>query len=140
VRGRLALAAAMVAAAVLAGACGGPTPVVGNGSVSACYRAIPVGRTALHDPKARLIGVHHVPLDYVRSRLPAYARTELARENDTGVCVMAFQGSFAPGQVTLAPSGQHGPYAVVVVSSRKLRLVAAVVLGHLPHAFGGRTL
>lgn len=136
----LVAAAVVAATAGLGTACTGPTPVVSNGSVSSCYRAIPVGRQAIHDRAARLIGVHHVPVDYVRSRLPAAARAELGAEDDTGVCVMAFQGAFTAGQVALAPAAQHGRYAVVLVSSRKLHLVAAFVLDHLPRAFGGRTL
>ncbi len=129
----------LVASIGLAG-CGAATPGVSNGSVSACYRAIPVGRNALHDPSAKLIGVHRIPVDAVRSHLPAPARAELAAENDTAVCTMAFRGTFAPGQVELAPGGQQGDYALVLVSSRRLHLVATIVLKQLPHAFGGRTL
>jgi hypothetical protein len=132
--------AAAIAASFLAAACNGPTPVVSNGSVSACYRAIPVGRTAIHDPKARLIGVHRIPADQVRSRLPPAARAELAAENDTAVCAMAFKGTFNAGQVNLAAPEQHGDYALILVSSRKLDLIGAVVLDHLPKAFGGRTI
>jgi hypothetical protein len=130
---------ALVAAAGLAGACNGPTPVVSNGSVSACYRAIPVGRNAIHDRSAHLIGVHRIPVDQVRSHLPASGRAELAAENDTAVCAMAFHGQFTPGQVDSAPPAEQGSYALILVSSRELHLVAAVVLQHLPRAFGGRT-
>lgn len=125
---------------LLASACSGTTPVVSNGSVSACYRAIPVGRTAVRDSKARLIGVHRIPADVVRSQLPAAARAELAAENDTSVCAMSFKGSFGAGQVNMASPQQHGDYALVLVSSRKLHLIGAVVLDHLPKAFGGRTI
>jgi hypothetical protein len=131
---------ALLAVAALAGACNGAAPGVSNGSVSACYRAIPVGRAALHEGKAHLIGVHRVPIDTVRDRLPAQARAELAAEDDTAVCAMAFRGTFAPGQVELAPPGDQGSYAIVLVSSRKLHLVAAVVLDHLPSSFGARTI
>ena len=137
---RALTAAVVLAAAVGLAGCGAATPGVSNGSVSACYRAIPVGRDALHYPSARLIGVHRVPVDTVRSHLPASVRTELAAENDTSVCAMAFRGTFGPGQVDLAPAREQGDYALVLVSSRRLHLVAAVVLQSLPHAFGGRTL
>ena len=116
------------------------TPGISNGSVSVCYRAIPDARTAIHDDKAKLIGVHRVPVDAVRSHLPAAAQFELAADDDTSVCAMAFKGAFKAGQVDLAPQGQSGDYALVLVSSKKLQLVASVVLVHLPHAFGGRTL
>ena len=132
-------ALAVAAAAGVISACGGPTPGVSNGSVSACYRAIPAGRAALHEKSAHLIGVHRVPIDQVRSHLPESARAQLAAENDTAVCTMAFRGTFQPGQVDQAPPAAQGSYALVLVSSRKLHLVAAVVLTDLPRAFGGRT-
>ena len=137
---RALMAVVALTAAIGMAGCGTPAPGVSNGSVSACYRAIPVGRSALHNSSAKLIGVHRVPVDVVRSHLPAPARAELASENDTAVCAMAFRGVFDPGQVDLAPVTQRGEYALVLVSSRKLHLVASFVLGQLPRAFGGRTL
>ena len=115
-------------------------PGVSNGSVSACYRAIPVGRSAIHDPAATLIGVHRVPVDTVRSRLPAAAQSQLAADDDTAVCAMSYRGAFQAGQVDLAAPGQEGEYALVLVSSKRLHLVASVVLPELPRAFGGRTV
>jgi hypothetical protein len=126
-------------AAALAG-CGAPHPGVSNGSVSACYRAIPAARDALHDSGAVLIGVHRVAVDKVRDRLPAAARAEMAAEDDTEVCALAFKGKFAADQVALAPSTEQGSYAVVLVSSRHLKLVASVVVDHLPRSLGKRTL
>jgi hypothetical protein len=105
-----------------------------------CFRAIPVGRGALHDKSAKLIGVHRVPVDSVRSRLPAVAQDQLAAEDDTTVCEMSFRGTFHPGQVNMAVPDQAGAYAVVLVSSKRLHLVASVVLKELPHSLGGRTL
>ena len=137
---RAHLAALAVAAGTVLAACGPATPGVSNGSVSVCYRAIPVGSGAIHDRHARLIGVHRIPVDAVRSHLPSWARAQLAAENDTAVCAMAFQGRFAPGQVDMAETSTGGDYALVLVSSRKLQLVGAVVLKSLPRAFGGRTL
>lgn len=138
--GRRALAGIAVAVTAAAlGGCGAPTPGVSNGSVSACYRAVPVGNRAIHEPGARLIGVHRIPVDAVRSHLPQQARAQLAAENDTAVCAMAFHGRFHPGQVDLAEPTASGDYALVLVSSRHLDLVGAVVLDHLPRALGGRT-
>lgn len=116
------------------------TPGVSNGSVSVCYRAIPVGRAAIHDDKAKLIGVHRIPVDQVRSRLPQAAQSQLAAEDDTAVCAMTFRDSFGPGEVQLASPGSQGTYAIVLVSSLRLHLVASVVLDQLPRAFGGRTI
>lgn len=135
----MALGALMTLAGLLPGGCA-TRPGVSNGSVSACYRAIPVGRAALHDPAARLIGVHRVPVEQVRSHLPAAEQDTLAAEDETAVCAMAFHGHFGADQVETAPSGEQGSYALVLVSSRRLHLVGAVVLDHLPKAFGGRTV
>ena len=137
-RGRATVALA-AAAALLAG-CGAPHPGVSNGSVSACYRAIPAAKDALHDSHAALIGVHRVAVDRVRDRLPVSARNEMAAEDDTEVCALAFKGKFAAGPVDLAPPTAHGSYAVVLVSRRHLTLVARVVLVNLPRSLGKRTL
>ncbi len=134
------VAAALVAGLILLGACGTPRPSLSNGSVSACYRAIPTARAAIHDSHATLIGVHRVPADRVRGQLSPAAQTTLAADNDTTVCTVAFKGTFAPGQVDLAPPAQQGRYALVLVSSRHLHLVASVVLDELPHSLGKRTI
>jgi len=68
------------------------------------------------------------------------ARAQLAAEEDTAVCAMAFKGTFATGQVEMAPANESGSYALVLVSSRKLQLVAALILEQLPGSLGGRTL
>lgn len=115
-------------------------PGVSNGSVSACYRAIPVGRRALHEKSAKLIGVHRIPVDQVRSHLPPGEQDQLAAENDTAVCEMSFRGDFKSGQVDMAAAGASGRYALVLVSSKKLHLVGSVVLQKLPQALGGRTV
>jgi hypothetical protein len=116
------------------------TSAVSNQSVSVCYRAIPAGRAALHDPQATLVGVHRVPADRVRPHLPPEAQGELGSGNHVAVCAMTFKGTFAPGQVTGAPADEHGDYALVLVSAKRLQLLAAAVLDHPPRGFGGRTL
>ena len=134
--------AAILATGLLVGAttgCGGaPTPGLSNGSVSACYRAIPTARNAIHDPRATVIGVHRVAADRVSSHLPAPAQSRLSLENDTTVCAVAFHGKFAAGQVDLAPPSEAGSYAVVLVSSKKLKLIDSAVLNHLPRFLGRR--
>lgn len=139
------LAAAVVAGLLLgptAAACSStPTPGLSNGSVSACYRAIPTARKAIHDTHATLIGVHRIPADKVRSHLPPaeqHQLDELAGDNDTTVCSVAFHGRFTPGQVELAPPGESGSYAIVLVSSKRLKLIDTAVLNHLPRSLGRR--
>ena len=95
-------------AAALAG-CGTPRPGLSNGSVSACYRAIPAARAVVHEKSATMIGVHRVTADKVRGQLSSNAQMTLAAENDTTVCTVAFKGTFAPGQVDMAPPAAAGP-------------------------------
>jgi hypothetical protein len=134
-----AVATAAVFALVL-GSCSTAHPGLSNGSVSACYRAIPAARAALRNDHANLVGVHRVPADSVRSDLPPNAQAMLAADEDTTVCALSFRGMFMPGQVTMAPADQAGRYAVVLVTSRRLRLLASVVLDQLPASLGKRTL
>ena len=103
------IAALCLAAGALSG-CSSPPPGVSNGSVSVCYRAIPIAKAAVHDNHATLIGVHRIPADTVKHRLPPSAQVELANEDDTVVCAVALKGSFAAGQVTLAPLSEQGSY------------------------------
>jgi hypothetical protein len=135
---RAALAAAILAT-LLAG-CRAPHPGVSNGSVSACYRAIPTARAAAGDKHATLIGVHRIPVDRVLGNLPASAQTVVSSDDDSTVCVVSLKGDFGPGQVQLAPSDEQGRYAVILLTSRHLKLVASAVVSDLPKAFGGRVL
>jgi len=142
VRRQARLAAAVIAGILVAttlGSCGAaPSPGLSNGSVSACYRAIPTARKAIHNSEATLIGVHRIPVDSVESRLPPEAKSQLAGDNDTTVCAIAFHGKFTVGQVDLAPPDRSGSYAVVLVSSKRLKLIDSAVLNHLPRSLGGR--
>ena len=135
----MAMAMAGILVASTVAACGAaPSPGLSNGSVSACYRAIPTARKAIHDPQATLIGVHRIPIDQVESRLPPEAKSQLQGDNDTTVCSIAFHGKFPPGQVDLAPPDKSGTYAVVLVSSKKLKVIDSAVLNHLPRSLGRR--
>jgi hypothetical protein len=126
-------------AALMTG-CGAPRPGVSNGSVSACYRAIPTAKAAVNDRHATMIGVHRVSADKLRSHLPLPAQADLASEDDSQLCAVVFKGNFGSGQVDLAPSNEQGPYAVVLVSSHDSRLVGSAVLAHLPPSLGKRTV
>src|SRR5262249_47715102 len=126
--------------AILLGACGTAHPGISNGSVSACYRAIPTARAAVRKPHVSVVGVHRVPADLVRGELPPAAQTVLVGDNDTTVCAVSFKGPFTPGQVALAPSNERGRYAVVLVTSRHLHLLASVLLDRLPRSLGRRTV
>lgn len=129
-----------LALAVGLAGCGTPRPGLSNGSVSACYRAIPAARAVVHDSHATLMGVHRVAADKVKGQLSPTAQTTLSSDDDTSVCTVAFKGTFAPGQVALAPPDEAGRYALVLVTSRHLHVLAVAVLNQLPHSLGKRTL
>jgi hypothetical protein len=120
--------------------CGAPRPGISNGSVTACYRAIPKARAAIHDSKATVISVHRVPADRVKPHLPPAAQAQLDGDNDTSVCAVAFKGSFLPGQVELAPTDEQGKYALVLIGTHHLQLLTSAVLNKLPSDLGKRTL
>jgi hypothetical protein len=132
--------ATVAVCALVVGSCGTARPGISNGSVSACYRAIPTARAALRNGHANLVGVHRVPADSVRGHLPPNAQSVLAADEDTTVCALSFRGMFMPGQVDMAPTNQKGRYAVVLVTSRRLHLLASVVLDQLPPSLGKRTI
>jgi hypothetical protein len=138
-RHKAVLAAGLILLGLLTG-CGTPRPGLSNGSVSACYRAIPAARAIVHDNHAVLISVHRIPADRVRGQLSSEAQMALSNENDTSVCAVAFKGTFAAGQVALAPSQEAGGYALVLVTSRHLHVLASAVLDQLPHSLGKRTI
>ena len=119
--------------AVLGAGCSvAPAPIT-NGAVSACFRALPTARGAIHDPKARFQGVQRIPADYVKRRLHISVLP-----TDTEVCAFAFRGSFSAGQVDAAPITESGPYAVVLVTSRRLHLLRSFVGARLPARFSHR--
>ncbi len=127
---------ATVVISLAAAACGARPPLaLGTGAVSDCYRAIPVAATALHDDHSSFLGVKRVAADVIEHRFPG---TASRIENDTQVCALAFRGSFTSGQVDGAPGSEHGSYAVVLISSRHLKLLRSFVGARLPERFTHR--
>lgn len=137
---RLVLALLVLAGPSILASCGATRPGISNGSVTVCYRAIPTARDALHSDGATLVGVHRMSADLVRSRLVSPVPGDLVSEDDRSVCVLTFQDDFAAGQVEGAPAGQSGRYAIVVVSSRQLAVLATFVVDQLPNGLGRRSI
>ena len=129
-----------MASALVLGSCGTARPGISNGSVSACYRAIPAARAALRSSHASLVGVHRVPADSVRGKL-RHALKRNSLRTMTPPCAPCPSGARScRARSSLAPPDEKGRYAVVLVTSRHLGLVASVVLDQLPPALGKRTL
>lgn len=132
-RSRLALAAVLVVVTVTAGSCSlfpqSSTPKY----VGPCFRALPRATAALHDRQARLVGVHRVPLHRLTKRLP---KDVVVPENSKlDVCAFAFHGPFSANQVDNNQTGTAGRYAIVLVTSKSLELVASFEVDRLPEHF-----
>ena len=53
----------------------------------------------------------------------------------TSLCVFAFSGKFTSSEVTSAPPGLSGSYALVALAGSRPKVVAAFVVNHLPTRF-----
>ena len=130
---RAAAAVVAIALGVPLGACSAGQTTIGSASVAGCAQALPTAVDAVHQARARLLGVHRVPAD----RLPARIRQGLPPGDDRTVCAVAFRGTFAAGQVTGARPGASGIIAVVLVDARHLQVLGAYVGDRLPHGLAG---
>ncbi len=130
---RPGVVAALVATAVVAAlvGCAGARNSLGTGA-SACFRALPAARDAIHDT-GRLVGVRRVPAEMLRAALPANATSSTLPDQE--LCVFAFNGAYAPGSVTGAQNTKSGRYAIVALGSKHPSVVAAWVLDDLPTRF-----
>jgi hypothetical protein len=128
-----------VAVTVGLGACDAGRGVLGT-SAGPCFIALPVARHAVRD-RGLLAGVRLVDLAKFNARneramhelldlLPGPPQRE--------VCLVAYIGSFTPGQVE-RPVGPHprgvGRYAIAVVTTPKPRLLGTFVVRREPLNF-----
>jgi hypothetical protein len=130
-RARTALLGGVLTIGLAASGCAGGRNSLGTGA-SACFRALPAARDAVHD-KGRLVGVRRVTAETLRSHLPADAA--MATLPDQELCVFAFDGSYDPGSVTGASNTKNGHFAIVAVGSRQPSVVAVTVVDELPTRF-----
>ena len=130
VRVRLVLGATALLLA-LAG-CGGARNTLGT-SASVCFKALPGAIDATHK-QGRLVGVRRIKASVLQSRLPEDHQLASVPPGDE-LCVFAFKGDYHPGEVTGAPPAASGPYAVIALTIRRPKEVAAFVLQRLPTRF-----
>jgi hypothetical protein len=123
----LSLGLSLVLSLGLAG-CTASRNVLGTAD-SACFQAIPVAAQAVHH-RGKLVGVHRVATDRLHRLL-----STVPHHPHKAVCVVAYRGSFTSDQVQMAPPGQSGRYAVIVVSSPGNHVVQSYVLDKLPLSF-----
>jgi hypothetical protein len=133
VRTRKACAAVLVAAALVvgAGACGGARNSLGT-TATPCFRAVPGAKDAVHS-KGRLVGVRRVSTSTLQRRIPS--NQQLAAVRDRQLCVFAFRADYHAGDVPAATNQDHGQYAVVALTIKNPRVVAAVLVDRLPTRF-----
>ena len=122
---------AALAIALLVAACGGPRNTLGT-AASPCYRALPGAIEAVHHT-GHLVGVRRVSTSTLQKRLPG--DQQLAAVRDRQLCVFAFHDDFHAGDVTGATNQAQGPYAVVALTLKNPRVVAAAIVDHLPTRF-----
>jgi hypothetical protein len=132
---RAAAAGVGLALGVVAlGGCASAHNSLGTGS-SACFQALPSATKAVHS-KGRLLGVRRVALSQLR-RPPTTPPTQANQPNQSNrsVCVVAFQGKYAPGDVDHETMPRSGNYAVVVVGEHGGQPLRAIVTDTLPLRF-----
>jgi hypothetical protein len=138
---RLRLVATGMAVALigLLAACGGPFNTLAT-SDSICFRGLPVAKAAVH-AQGTLVGVRRVQTKTLESKIEHklhetdFTLAPAVLSQETQLCAFAFRGQYAPGAVDLASNTQPGKYAVVLVGSKHVVLVGAVVLPALPQRF-----
>ncbi|HSS08494.1 MAG TPA: hypothetical protein VLL25_01320 [Acidimicrobiales bacterium] len=128
---RARCAAALVAIAVLAGACGGARNSLGT-TASPCFRAVPGAKEAVRS-KGNLVGVRLVSTSTLQKRIPN--DQQLAAVRDRQLCVFAFHDDYHAGDVPGATNQDHGQYAVVALTIKSPKVVATFLLDRLPTRF-----
>jgi hypothetical protein len=139
-RWRQGLLAAAVSAALVAGlgACGAGRGALGTSS-SPCFIALPVAKRAVQ-ARGKLAGILLVDAASLTDRDERAVRKLLAslpvrRTHD--VCLIAYAGSFTPGQVELAVPYAPSParFAVAVVTTPRPRLLGTLLVRRVPKSF-----
>ncbi|HEY1634125.1 MAG TPA: hypothetical protein VGF64_05160 [Acidimicrobiales bacterium] len=134
---RAAAAGVGLALGVVAlGGCASAHNSLGTGS-STCFQALPSATDAVHS-KGRLLGVRRVALSQLRR--PPTPPTQANQPNqpnqsNRSVCVVAFQGKYAPGDVANETMPRSGNFAIVVVGEHGGQPLRAFVTDTLPLRF-----
>jgi hypothetical protein len=118
----------LLAAALLLTACAGPRNAL-NTPASTCFRGLPAAEAAVGD-KGKLVGVRRIERDHLVAKVPQAGRLQ-ARS----VCLVAYRGPFATGDVPGADPPGPGAYALVALDDRSFHPLATFVLDRLPVRF-----
>jgi hypothetical protein len=103
--------------------------------------ALPIAKRAVHG-RGSLAGVRLVDTDRLTGPGGRFMRDLLGMlpaRPPRDICVVAYSGSFTPGQVEMPaghrPAGAAARYAIVLVTASKPRLLGTFVVQHEPLAF-----
>jgi hypothetical protein len=139
-RGPAALIVSIAVTAAGLGACGAGRDALGT-NAGPCFAALPVARHAVGG-RGSLAGVRLVSVSSLTARSERALRELLdllpvPPAHD--VCLVAYSGSFTPGQVERPlgppPAAGAGRYAIVAVTTPKPKLLATFVVRHVPLNF-----
>jgi hypothetical protein len=122
----------VLAGVLTLGGCASAHNTLGTGS-SPCFQALPSATEAVHG-KGRLLGVRRVSSAQLR-RPTTTSSTQAPNQSNRSVCVIAFQGKFAPGDVDHVAVPRSGNYAVIVVGEHGGDPLRAIVTDKLPLRF-----
>jgi|GEM_PF-2989161 len=122
---RAGVAAATLGALV---ACGSPRNTL-NTATSQCFRALPLAKNTVNQ-RGKLVGVRSVLGTTLARELPE--AEPLGRQR---LCVVAFRGPYAAGEVPLAKPPGPGTYALVAVDRKGTTVLASFVVNDLPLRF-----
>jgi len=114
----LRIGAGAAAAVALLAACAGPRHTL---------------NTATVNNRGHLVGVRSVVATTLAGRLPEADR--LGRQR---LCLIAFRGPYAAGEIPRAQPAGPGPYAIVAVDSNGSTVLASFVVDELPLRFRHR--
>lgn len=128
---RAAATLVLVLLLVLLAACSGPRNGL-NTTASACFRGLPAASSEV-GPKGKLIGVRVARRSELAAKLP-----QAGRIRERAVCVVAFRGTFVPGDVAGADPAGPGSFAVVALDTRGSHVLATFVVDQLPLQFRDR--
>ena len=123
-------ALAVLAAAVLTG-CASPRNSL-NTPASTCFRGLPAAAAAV-DHQAKLIGVRRARRTELVGKVPQASRIE-----PESLCVIAYRGPFAAGDVPGADPPGPGEYAMVALDPHGSHILGTFVVDRLPLHFRHR--
>jgi hypothetical protein len=129
---------ASIALIVGLGACGAGRGVLGT-STSPCFIALPVAKRAV-EGRGTLAGIRLVDVSMLTARNERVLRDlldSLPIRPARDVCLIAYVGSFGPGQVERVGQYPQGParFAIAVITTPKPRLLGTILVRRLPLSF-----